>query len=183
LSNLNYGHANESAVSKRIRAVSQNSKITPGGLPDISHAIGGALERNPREAAVIQSFVERKIKGVVLPKGEAKQADFVAKTNHSVLTSVMKSRECREAAKKILRDYEGTPIIRASPGNQRPKPRELFWWIVGIIVVIAVAGCVKDKPHQSTSTGGGIMQPGSSQGDPVNQGGGGSTDGGTDGSD
>ena len=161
------------------KVIFENSKATTPLPSDVARSVGRALERNPREAAVIQSFIERRMKGVVLPKGEAKQAAFVARKYESVLSAVKKSRECREAAKKILGEYEGGLGIRADPVSQRPQPRELIIGvIIGIIVVIVLSGCVKDKPHQTTTTGGGVMQPGTSQNDPVNQGG--SGDGGSD---
>jgi len=123
------------------------------------------------------------MKGVAVPKGEAKQAALVARKYGPVLSAVKKSPECREAAKKILGEFEGGLGVRADPTFKEPQPRELIIGvIIAIIVVVVLSGCVKDKPHQSTTTGGGIMKGGTSQNDPANQGGG-STDGGTDSSD
>lgn len=148
-------------------------------VSEVARSVARAIERRQRETAVIQSFVEEKMRGVAVPKGEAKQAALVARKYESVLSAVKKSSECREAAKKIAGEFEGGLGIRRGASSEKPQPKELMIGIIiGIIVVIALSGCVKDKPKQTVTTGSGIMQPGTSQNDPVNQGG--TTDGGTD---
>lgn len=160
-----------------------NSKPLMRPVSEVVHSVGKAIERAPRETVVIQSFIERKMKGVVVPRGEKEQAALFARKYESILSAVKKSPECRKAAKKIFGEFEGGIGIRDDLTAKGPRSQEL---IIGVIIVIIVGivltGCVKDKPHQTTTTGGGVMQPGTSQNDPVNKGGGG-TDGGTDGGD
>jgi hypothetical protein len=155
------------------RTTSKSSIGASAAIADITFSLGRVLDRNPREAALIQSFVERKLKGTKLPNGEAEQIAFVAKTFHAVYPEVMKSRECRKAARKLLQEYQGLPGNATTSGaGSNNKPKGWFIWFIVAAVAVVLAACTSTKSSSGektqTNAGGNIMQPGTSQNDPAN---------------